>query len=238
MLAAISEDPAAGDGGFTGQIGTLDDLVKIGTRVKLRRGQKLYEPRDEVKCRFLVCNGSLFLQSSLPERRSAIVATYYAGDLYAPAAHGRAPGEALISAEAATVIRFNPEVFAARATSDAAVASYYERSLQVRAARVEAHAIVVGRLTGEERVAAYLIEACRMRGDMRDNAVHVELPFSRDEVADYLALNPDSLSRLLSRLKAEGLVTFLGHRRVIVADWEKLLRRCPVADLLLAVFQR
>ena len=77
------------------------------------------------------------------------------------------------------------------AADSTALSACYERWLQSRAARVEAHAIVVGRLTGEERVAAYLIETGRMRGESRDKAVHVDLPFSRDEVADYLALNPD-----------------------------------------------
>ncbi len=238
MLAAAADYHGAGDTGSNGQVKLEDLLSRSGTRLRLRRGQALHDGHGDPGCRYFVCDGSLFLQSSLPERRSAIIATYYAGDLYAPAMRGRAPGEALLSAESASVIRLKPDVFSALTAADSAVASHYERSLQVRAARVEAHAIVVGRLTGEERVAAYLIEACRMRGTARDSTVHVELPFSRDEVADYLALNPDSLSRFLTRMKSDGLVTFLGHRRAVVSDWEELLRRCPVANLLLAVFQR
>jgi CRP-like cAMP-binding protein len=64
------------------------------------------------------------------------------------------------------------------------------------------------------------------------------LPLSGDEVADFLALNSDTLSRFLTRMKTDGLVTFLGHRRVVIAGRDALLRRCPIADVLVMVLRR
>lgn len=213
-------------------------LAGVGTRFKVRRGQKLPERQGDDAVHYFVCDGALYLQSELPGRRRAIVATYYPGDLCSTLMVGSGRGEDLLVAESGTVVRVRADMLSELCISLPMMSHEYVRWMQVRAVRVEAHAIVVGRLTGEERVAAYLIETGLMRGENRDKAVHVELPFSRDEVADYLALNPDSLSRFLSRLKSEGVVTLLGHRRAIIADWDELLRRCPLAETLRAVFQR
>lgn len=238
MLAAGSDSIAAEQGGAVATTGVPQSLMQAGTRFKVRRGQRLPERHADDLVHYLVCDGSLFLQSELPERRRAIVATYYAGELCSMLVNGSGEGEALIAAEASTVVRLRADAVGQLSASEPAVASRYVRWMETRAARVEAHAIVVGRLTGEERVAAYLIEAGQMRGEPHEKALHVDLPFSRDEVADYLALNPDTLSRFLTRMKTDGLVTFLGHRRAVITDWPGLLQRCPIAELLVNVFQR
>lgn len=238
MLAAGSDSVAAEQGGAGAVSGVPEALLRIGTRFKVRRGHRLPDRHVEDPVHYLVCDGTLYLQSELPERRRVIVATYYTGDLCSMLVNGSGEAEALLAAEASTVVRLKAETVAQLGAGEPSVGARYVRWMESRAARVEAHAIVVGRLTGEERVAAYLIEAGQMRGEPHDKALHVDLPFSRDEVADYLALNPDTLSRFLTRLKTDGVVTFLGHRRAVITDWHGLLQRCPIAELLLKVFQR
>lgn len=238
MLAVGCDSSAAEQSGAVAALDVPEALARIGTRFKVRRGQRLPERHAEELVHYLVCDGSLYLQTDLPERRRAIVATYYPGELCSLLMTGDVDGEALLAAETGTVVRVKADAFGQLAVADPTISARYVRWMEVRAARVEAHAIAVGRLTGEERVAAYLIEAGRMRGAAHDKVLHVDLPFSRDEVADYLALNPDTLSRFLTRLKADGIVTFLGHHRAVIADWNELLRRCPISDMLLKVFQR
>ena len=64
--------------------------------------------------------------------------------------------------------------------------------------------------------------------------VAFELPLSRTEIADYLALNADTLSRIMSRLKGRGLVARTGRDRALVADWDGLCAMSPLAGALAA----
>lgn len=58
---------------------------------------------------------------------------------------------------------------------------------------------------------------------------------SRNDIADYLALNADTLSRIMSRLKARGLIAQTGRSRIVVPNWKSLCEESPVAGTLTAL---
>ena len=51
---------------------------------------------------------------------------------------------------------------------------------------------------------------------------------SREDIADYLGLNTETVSRILTRLKKSGLVKFNARNEFIVPDLAELGRRLPV----------
>ena len=55
----------------------------------------------------------------------------------------------------------------------------------------------------------------------------------RDDIADYLGLNRDTLSRAMTRLRRDKALTFLNAGRVI-AHLETLAARTPLGSALLA----
>ena len=74
--------------------------------------------------------------------------------------------------------------------------------------RAQSHMLLLGRATAYEKVARFLLDiAARFRGEL------VSLPMSRQDMADYLGLTIETISRMLGRLQAEGLVEFVGARR-------------------------
>ncbi len=62
-----------------------------------------------------------------------------------------------------------------------------------------------------------------------------ELPFNRKDIADYLGLNPDTLSRIMSRLKAAGLIGHSERNRAVVRDFPALAARTPAAQSLVEI---
>lgn len=92
-----------------------------------------------------------------------------------------------------------------------------------RLARSEAHVSTLGRLDSRERVMLFLAEmARRSRGQV------THLPMSREDIADYLGLNAETVSRILSRLRKSGLVTFLNPTDYVVPDLRAIEDRLPV----------
>ena len=87
----------------------------------------------------------------------------------------------------------------------------------------EDHMLLLGRKTALERVAAFLIEM-----DKRLTAAGVmALPMSRRDIADYLGLTLETVSRALSRLHELGTLGFIGKNQRQI----KLLDRHQLASL-------
>ena len=80
--------------------------------------------------------------------------------------------------------------------------------------------LLLGRKTSLERVAAFLIEM-----DRRLTAAGVlALPMSRRDIADYLGMTLETVSRSLSHLRALGILGFIdkNQRHIVLLDRQQL----------------
>ena len=80
--------------------------------------------------------------------------------------------------------------------------------------------LLLGRKTSLERVAAFLIEM-----DKRSTAAGIlALPMCRRDIADYLGLTLETVSRALSRLHGIAVISFIGNnqRQIVLLDRDKL----------------
>lgn len=92
-----------------------------------------------------------------------------------------------------------------------------------------AHISTLGRLDSTERVTLFLAEMAERVGLRRGKEILVQLPMSREDIADYLGLNAETVSRILTRIKKSGLVRFQSPTEYIIPDMAALARRLPVA---------
>jgi CRP/FNR family nitrogen fixation transcriptional regulator len=84
--------------------------------------------------------------------------------------------------------------------------------------RAQEHLLVLGRQNATERVAAFLADMCERQGGLRQ----VELPMSRTDIADYLGLTIETVSRVFSKLKQRGVIRLPSQRSVEIAKWNAL----------------
>jgi CRP/FNR family nitrogen fixation transcriptional regulator len=84
--------------------------------------------------------------------------------------------------------------------------------------RAQEHLLVLGRQNSVERVAAFLLEMSQRQGGLPQ----VELPMSRTDIADYLSLTIETVSRVLSRLKQKGVIRLPTLRSVEIVKWQIL----------------
>jgi CRP-like cAMP-binding protein len=86
--------------------------------------------------------------------------------------------------------------------------------------RLQEQLLIVGRITVQQKVASFIIAmADRLSQDGSDR---VTLPVSRYEIADYLAVSAETVSRALGELKQRGLIRFAGTRVIQIIDRETL----------------
>lgn len=116
-----------------------------------------------------------------------------------------------------------------------------------RLARSQDRISALGRLDSQERVLLYLAEHAIRHSAIDPIAPVTTLTMSREDIADYLGLNAETVSRILTRIKKSGLVKFLNRSEYVIPDFGAVERRLPVdlhdprtschARLLLEAFQ-
>ncbi len=85
--------------------------------------------------------------------------------------------------------------------------------------------LLLGRKCSFERVAGFLLMMARRTPKLpghEPNSAHFELPFTRAEMADYLGLTLETVSRQFSRLKTNGTITLPSSRDITIPDIEAL----------------
>jgi len=87
--------------------------------------------------------------------------------------------------------------------------------------------LMLGRKSSYERVASLLLITARRARNagcqpVEDNRAEFELPLTRSELADYLGLTLETVSRKISQLKQEGLIELRSTRDIVVPDIERL----------------
>jgi CRP/FNR family nitrogen fixation transcriptional regulator len=175
------------------------------------------EPADYV---YQVTSGAICTYKLLSDGRRQIGAFHLVGDIFGFESGGfhRFTAEAIVDTTLRLVRRRSLEFVAGR---DVSVAKNLLNLTTSSLRHAEDHMLLLGRKTALERVAAFLVEM-----DRRLTAAGVlALPMSRRDIADYLGLTLETVSRALSHLHERGILGFLGanQRQIILLDRQQLV---------------
>ena len=104
-------------------------------------------------------------------------------------------------------------------------------------ARMKIH-LMIGRLETEARVASFIL-GLALRNVRKDtHKLTVALPMSRTDIANYLVINCDTLSRTMMRFCDFGLIERESRHAIRIVDLDGLKTKSPLATLLSAVFAK
>lgn len=88
--------------------------------------------------------------------------------------------------------------------------------------RAQEHLLVIGRQSAGERVAAFLVDMQERQGGLST----IELAMPRSDIADYLGLTIETVSRMFSRFKERGIIRLANARTVEIAKPDTLRAFC------------
>lgn len=90
--------------------------------------------------------------------------------------------------------------------------------------RLQSRMILLGRSRSLERVCGFLIEI-EFRAQLQTSAT-ITLPMSRYDIADYLAIAVETVSRSLTMLRSERVIAFVDSRHFRILDRRALEAHC------------
>lgn len=83
-------------------------------------------------------------------------------------------------------------------------------------ARLQTRMLILGRMTAIEKVGSFLVEMVERSADGAGGAV--VLPMSRYDIADYLGLSAETVSRCMTDLKHRGAIVLRGTHQVSIVN--------------------
>jgi len=182
------------------------------------REAEIYREGDPTAHVWEIVSGAVRSLKIMADGRRQIVAFHFAGDLLGLAFSEQHP----LTAEAiceTRVLRIARSKFDRARIENLELAQRVERSAARALQRAQDHSLLLGRMTATERVAAFLLEMDRRI--TTDDGVIV-LPMSRRDIADYLGLTLETVSRVITHFIRQGVVSTDGRKTIMVRGRDQL----------------
>jgi len=173
------------------------------------RDEEIFAEEERAEFVYRVVSGAVRITRLLSDGRRHISAFLLPGE-YFGLENGpvhRFSAEAIADSRIALIRRSTLEAQAAR---DTALARALWKLTATELERLQDHLLLLGRKCAVQRVAAFLLEmSARAPGER-----YVNLAMSRSDIADYLGLTIETVSRTLSQLEREGLIKLEATRTI------------------------
>lgn len=210
----------------------LARLTAHAQTLRLRRRQPIAIAPDTV---WIVRSGIIAAEHGATGSERTMVEVHYPGDIIATPQACLASMMTYTGVAPSDVWRLTGNAFSTAMAGDAELASYVVQRLNLQRARAQLHISMLASLSSEQRVAALLLQAAGHLGTAHGRSVSFEMPLSRTEVAEYLALNADTLSRIMSRFVREGILARSSRSQLTIRDIDALKTHCPLSDAVMAL---
>jgi len=186
----------------------LRRLSGISDTQTFEGGEILVREGDPATSLFNITSGSVRVYKLLPDGRRQIVGFLFPGDFL-----GLATGDRYaFSAEALSggaACRFQKKAYrkllAEQPDLEAALLDRASHELQAAHNQM----LLLGRKTAVERLASFLADLAARDRRAGGGGRIIQLPMTRAEIADYLGLTTETVSRVTSRLKTRGVIRLL-----------------------------
>ena len=197
-----------------------DGFPRIGAAKTFGRDQAIYTDGDAADCVYKVVSGGVRAVRLLADGRRQIADFYLPGDVFGVELGERRRGAAEALGETVLLVARRTSL-AGRPDQGGGLWRLALRDLQ----RSQEHVLTLGRRSASERLASFLIDLAERLDAPSLRLGEFALPMSRQDIADYLGLTIETVSRTLTQLQADGLVRLNGVRRV------RLPRPAALAEL-------
>ena len=181
-------------------------IDRLGARMTFARNQEIFAQEDAVEGLYRVTSGVVRTTRLSFDGRRQVGEFYYAGDLFGleTGPFHEFSAEALTDCHVQAVRRSAVRALAADVELDRAILEATRDELR----RVQSHVMLLGRKGAREKVAAFLMGLAQ-----DEDAVSIDLPMGRQDIADYLGLTIETVSRMLTQLQGDEIVHFPSIRR-------------------------
>jgi CRP/FNR family nitrogen fixation transcriptional regulator len=191
------------------------DMDKVGVTAKFSRNDTIYSKGDEARYSYKVIEGAVRLSRIFADGRRQIVNFFLPGETFGIELleHYTSTAEAVGEVVALRC----PRLCIAQLTEGDPDIGHKRLAMLSRSlAAAEQHVAMLGHQSAKERVASFFLALEMQR--RTEFELTLDLPLSRQDIADYLGLTIETTCRALSELKRQRIIEAPSRRRIVIRD--------------------
>ena len=198
----------------------LQCLDAVATVLSCRPRQELCREGQPASTIYRVIAGAALRSVIRSDGRRQVLDLLFPGDFFGLTA-GADYDYSVEAATRGTIVAGYPRKHAEmQADSDPNLARGLRQIAFDGLSRLQQQLLILGRITVPEKVGSFIVAVTDRPSP--DRSDRVTLPISRYDIADYLAVSAETVSRSLSELQSRGMIRFAGTRVVQILDREAL----------------
>jgi len=196
----------------------LSKLRGLGNHLRLGAGQPLFHEGDPAMSVFTLASGAIKLYKLLPDGRRQVTGFMHPGDFLGISVDD----EHAFTAEAlehSQLCSFPRSRFDNFVEENVEVERELYRLAAHELAAAQQQMVLLGRKTATERLASFFLALAERAERAIDGEIRfIRLPMSRSDIADYLGLTKETVSRMLAELRNRTFIRLMSQDRVEVID--------------------
>lgn len=190
------------------------------TRVLTQR-EHLFCEGDRATHVYRVEVGHIVIYRIMPDGRRQVIDFAYPGDLVGLGALGEHASHA--QATVKTVVRCLPvTILNELASFDPRVGLRLYEAISSELMASRELLFTVSQRTASERLASFLLALSRRSARRGEKANEIVLPMTRNDIADFLGLTIETVSRMFTRLREDGIIDIEQRILISIRDPERL----------------
>lgn len=194
----------------------LREFEHLGRRVHFHSGETVFSEEDITTSFYNVLEGVMRLYKLLPDGRRQIVGFALPGDFLGMNLSGRHNFSA-DAIGAVNVCQFPKGPFGRFIESRPQLLRRINELAIRELSQARAHMVLLGRRSADEKVATFLLGWRERLVALKDPSDMVALPMSRQDIADYLGLTIETVSRTFTKLERLGVIEII-HGGITLLD--------------------
>ena len=197
--------------------------------INLATHQNVLFEGDDADNLFVLISGALKLYKLLPDGRRQITGFLYSGDLLGLAFNDvyQYTAEALTPSRLCRLPRARFEALLADLPM---LGNRLLNLASTEMAAAQKQMLLLGRKTAKERLASFLLQLAERAGQRGKSETLLRLPMSRGDIGDFLGLTVETVSRTVTKLKADGLIVLREGNVVELRDPDGLVEIAEGGD--------
>jgi len=190
---------------------TPDELVQLNGKshaISMKRGDSL---SDEALMQWpivAVSSGVLSLQHLMADGRKSIAALYMQGDIIDLRGISNRNRCNLISLGNSLICKLSPEVFERVISTNSNAQSSILENLREQTFRAIDHSVDLSKKQALEKLASFIIECNHREFSTAKGTTIAKIPVRRVDLAEYIGVQPETVSRCFKDLKNRGIIEF------------------------------
>jgi CRP/FNR family transcriptional regulator, nitrogen fixation regulation protein len=205
-------------------VGLPELAESLGTVHRYEAENAVYRQYESAEHWYLMVSGAARKFAQMADGRRQIMDFLLPGDLFGFEAAAKRDCSVECVAANTTVVCYQRQRMESLMEADHRLARCIREITFGSIDRLQSRMMLLGRSRALERVCGFLLEMAQRA--QKESEGLVALPMSRYDIADYLAIAVETVSRSLTTLRSEQVITFVDMRHFRIVNLQSLEARC------------